>query len=116
LWVIAKTDLNHIVIEIRHLNGAVDINAAAERTARAGRRNRHDGRHPAAYRRRSNGQGTIRALLGGRLRNRMIDRPLSRFRRIDRKDRLIHAIRTQVTSKEPVGAVDLDLLPDAVQL
>ena len=36
LWIVAKTDLDDIVIEVRHLNGAVDINAAAKPGAVAG--------------------------------------------------------------------------------
>lgn len=116
LWIVAKPDLDDIMIKIRHLNGAVNINAAAKRTALSGRRNRHNRIDIATHRRGSNRQGTIWALLGGGLRNRMIDRPLSRLRRIHREDRLIHAVRTQITTQKPIRTVNLDLLPYVVQL
>ena len=107
LRIVPESNLDNIVIKVRHLNCAVDVNAAAERTTVARRGNRQERLDPAADRSWCGGQRAIGALLGWRLRNVVIDGPLPHLRRIDREDYLISAIRAQVAPEQSVGAIDL---------
>ncbi len=118
--VAAETDLNCIVIEIRHARGARDV---------------HDSAHPIPFPRRGNVHGsfgsagrgrvlrirarwgTVRAVLRRRLRNVVINGILACFGRIYGKEFFLDQVRRAGIAREhPIALVELDVHPDIVGL
>lgn len=113
LGIVPKSNLNCVMIEIRHLHGAADFDDAAQKIPLA--RKRHinlclDGVRIRRHR-------AVRAGVGRRLWDAVIDRPLPRFGRIDGVDALIDNISwTVVIRQQVVSSIDFNFAPHIIQL
>lgn len=112
-WVAAKTDLDCVMIEIWHNHRPANVYDSVHEVSFA-RGGYVDARLDCV---RIGWVWAIGAAVGRRLRNVVIGRPLTRFRRIDRVDAFFDNVaRAIVVPEQAVRSIDLQFLPDIVWL